>query len=539
MNRTNVIQYILCVDIPEAAFLRLRNEGWTQTGLTRWSRIKSRPIDAMLRSAADASHLLLFVDPNVNTSDVWAHIANAGLAARSQVVSTLPTSVRARRTYTGAIPRTAGIETLLPSLLPTLARPTIEWRGNDDATHTAEEQFPSSYLQLVLEKFFPGWTGTASFDTVEGGRSGAPLIQLFRYDQPGEYYLKFFKSSAAFISEWNGHRQAMQWLGEYSVNLNPIIHLGETGELQAEAFPAPPLVICFQAASVLTRLKDLYVLRDARFLLQAYRIIIDTLSRNQPSTVRHVVLSTVPDIGPVGEEGRATSLIGSLRSPSQRKAIFAALEALRPYAISEFLDESTWQAVAGQIRAFLLDWEPAALHTPCPLSLGHMHGDANSRNFLFHGNDPHTARGLQIVDVGGYHADASRLFDLAQLEADLKFVLMATELSCGGYLDIDTRRLSYWRQEEERAVSEGFRYVCHGNPEHTEIERAYKIVESIRERANSLSSGDPNGLGYLFFLLYWTLRKTRHIGVLPETKRLLAFYSSYLLLLKINSLQRP
>jgi hypothetical protein len=390
----------------------------------------------------------------------------------------------------------------------------------------------------VLEKFFPGWTGTASFDTVDGGRSGAPLVQLLRYDRGEEFYLKFFNSRAAFIREWDGHRHALQWLREYAVDLQPISGLGEAGERQAEAFPTPPLVICFRSASVLTRLKDLYVTRDLRFVLQAYRGVIEALDRNQPNSTGNFILTKAPDVGPCGEDGPTSSLLDSIRSRAQREPIIAAIEALRSYGVSGFVGESMWQLIDARLRAFLFDWEPASLHSPCRVVLGHVHGDANSRNFLFHGTDQYTARGLQIVDTGGYHPEALRVFDLAQLEADLKFILMATETSCGGYLDIDTGRLASWRQEEERAVRDGLRYVA-PTPLSPELHRAYKIVECIREKALSLSPADPGGVAYLFCLLYWTLRKARHAGVLPETKRLLALYSSYLLLQKLDSLQRP
>jgi hypothetical protein len=186
------------------------------------------------------------------------------------------------------------------------------------------------------------------------------------------------------------------------------------------------------------------------------------------------------------------------------------------------------------------DWEPPALRSACPVMLGHVHGDANSRNFLFDGNNP-AVRTLQIVDTGGYQPEALRVFDLAQLEADLKMHLMGTETACGGYLDIDSTRLAHWKKEEKRSIREGLIYRAPEASERPEIARAYKIVERIRAQADtvSLEERGERGRAYFFCLLYWTLRKTRHAGVLPETKRLLAFYSAHLILQKLATLQHP
>jgi hypothetical protein len=60
-----------------------------------------------------------------------------------------------------------------------------------------------------------------------------------------------------------------------------------------------------------------------------------------------------------------------------------------------------------------------------------VHCDANSRNFLFDGTTLEAPDGLQIVDCGGYKEFAPLVFDLAQLEADLKFVLMGSEKDSG------------------------------------------------------------------------------------------------------------
>lgn len=535
------IQEILCIDASDAAFQGLRDQAWAKSGILRWSRVSSQVVEPMIEAGRRACRILLFDAPERNMTAAWKYLGGTGLTGKVTIVSTIPATVRPRRTHENALPARVGADNVVASLPRQPERATVVWRGTDDATREAQQRFQHPDLQLVIEKYFPGWTGTASFDTVDGGRSGDSLVQVLLTEPGEEYYLKFFKNRASFVREWDGHQKALvsKWLDGYAVDLRPIPSLGGSGDEQVEAFPVSPAVSCFKAASVLTRLSTLYVDRDDRFVLQAYQLILEALARNQPRIPATVVLSTTRDIGPPGDGGPAASLLASLRRPGQRGKILGALADLTPYAVSGFVGNAVWQAVAGQVRALLSDWEPDALHDPCRALLGHVQGDANSRNFLFHGGDPVAARGLQVVDLGGYQPEALRVFDLAQLEADLKFLLMATETSCGGYLDLETSRLEQWRQEEERCIRESLRYPGPEADAPAEIRTAYAVVHRIREQAGTLSPEDPGGLAYLFCLLYWTLRKARLAGVAPRIKRMLAFYSAYLILEKLKTLRRP
>ena len=91
-------------------------------------------------------------------------------------------------------------------------------------------------------------------------------------------------------------------------------------------------------------------------------------------------------------------------------------------------------------------------------------------------------------------------------------------------------------QEEKRCIDEVLLYSGPKRRAPAEIMTAYSVVRRIREEARKLSPADPAGLAYLFCLLYWTMRKIRLVGVIPETKRLLACYSSYRILDKLKTI---
>jgi hypothetical protein len=413
----------------------------------------------------------------------------------------------------------------------------VAWRAADAETRSAQNRFRSWDLPLLVEKYFPDWDGKVLLHPVGGGLSGVPLLRFLSEGSSEEYYFKFFTNRGAFVREWNGHRAAVDWLGDYSVNLQPILLLAETGEGQATAFADPPYVMCFEAAQVLTRLKDLYVIRDDQFVDRAYEMVLEALANKQPQTRGSSVLSSMGDIGPAGDREPSAALLSSLRSELCADAILLAMEELEPYGPA-FLGEDEWKLLDNHIRLFLKDKNFAALYEDCPVVNGHVHGDANSRNFLFNGLDEQTPKDLQIVDIGGYRYPALRAFDLAQLESDLKIVLMATETGLKDYLDMETSRLPGWKTEEERSLKAGLAYSgpAAGEPS---LLRAYRIVARIRREAAALSPEDPAGRAYFFSLLFWTLRKVRLTGVLPRTKRLLALYSSDLILRRLESWHRP
>jgi hypothetical protein len=165
------------------------------------------------------------------------------------------------------------------------------------------------------------------------------------------------------------------------------------------------------------------------------------------------------------------------------------------------------------------------------VTYGRIHGDANGRNFLFDGSKDVPSE-LQIIDWGGYldcDGDVDRgglrrpplVFDLAQLESDVKYALMGTENSAPGYLDIDTGWLTELCAAEQQAAGDRLKFSPTGL-HHPSAQTAYGVVFQIRQRAGA--PGDPEGRAYSLCLLYWALRKLRRKD-LPHTKRLLALYS--------------
>jgi hypothetical protein len=150
----------------------------------------------MIAMGRAAPRILLFVNPMCDLTGAWKALVDAGLNGRATIVSTLPASVRPPRTYGHTLPTPVSAYDALAKLLTEAratknARATIEWAGSDDDTWLAQQRFKDEDLQLVLEKYFPGWAGTASFDVVGGGLSGDPLIWVCLPDHDDEYYLKF------------------------------------------------------------------------------------------------------------------------------------------------------------------------------------------------------------------------------------------------------------------------------------------------------------------------------------------------------------
>jgi hypothetical protein len=553
------IRNVLCIDADERSFQDLRDKSWMKSGLLRWSRGASErprseqqgdpssqpePASALplsvIAGGQAAWRILLFYNPICGLPIVWEALEAAGLGDRTTVVSTVPVSVVPHRTYEGNLPNPVSPEDALKKLLAECARTraTIRWAREDDATGLAKRRFKDEDLQIVLEKYFPGWAGEATLDVVGGGLSGDPLIRVCLFDHDDEHYLKFYRSHESFVREWDGHERALdsKWLDGYAIGLCRVPSLGEKGGDQVEAFPVLPAVCCLRGAKVRTRLNELYVKANDGFVLDAYEKILEVLAREQSLVEGNETLSTTRDIGPVGENGREASLLASLRSPDQRVKVFSSLDRLRPYALSGFVTEKVWLEIQGEIRDLLHDWEPGALCYPCNVVRGRVHGDANSRNFLFNGDELTTPKDLQVVDLGGYQDVALRVFDLAQLEADLKILLMATETSARKYLDINTRRLAGWMREEKRSIDEVLLYSGPQPGAPAEVRKAYSVVRRIRKEAGQLSPGDRAGRAYLFCLLFFTLRKIGLAGVVPETKRLLACYSCYRIIEKLKTI---
>lgn len=524
---------VLCIG-DSTSFQDLQTRSWQLSGLLNWNEFSD--LDALIgRAKAEPTCCVLLLTPlDGGRPAQYEKLARAGLAESVLVLDSTGGRTPDSRTFGRTQRRAISPHDALRQLLPELPRAAVAWSGADDATELAKEK--AHTLPLLLEKYFPGWSGTATFDVVDGGRSGDSLL-CFSWDGGrGEFYFKFYKTREAFVREWTAHNHLLQsgWLAGAAIGFRPVPDLPKTGSGQLIAFPTDPAVSCLESARKRTRLSRLYASPqiDDRFIFHAYDLILKALTAKQPISTATSILSTCRDIGPGSAPDSERTLLGSLRAPRQRSEILNALESLRPYVESDRNTQWNWPSVEADLAKLLGIWEPPCLHRECPVQLGHVHGDANSRNFLFDGDNIRYAGDLQIVDLGGYRANALRVFDLAQLEADLKILLMGTEPGCRTFLDINPDALADWKREEERSIDEGLTYVA---PKQAppEILRAYSVIQSIRQHARAASSGDDHGRAYLFCLLYWTLRKVRLVGVAPEIKRILAAYSSHLIIRRL------
>ena len=357
MNANDTLVQVLCVDFDDEQFETLRSEAFRRTGLLRWSQVGSPNRDEMIRCARIAARVLVLVGPSIDHAAVWEVLVEAGLGDKTTLLRTIPSSVRAYRRHAGKVPDAALFQAgdVAQSLVPSRGRLQVAWRAADAETRSAQNRFRSWDLPLLVEKYFPDWDGKVLLHPVGGGLSGVPLLRFLSEGSSEEYYFKFFTNRGAFVREWNGHRAAVDWLGDYSVNLQPILLLAETGEGQATAFADPPYVMCFEAAQVLTRLKDLYVIRDDQFVDRAYEMVLEALANKQPQTRGSSVLSSMGDIGPAGDREPSAALLSSLRSELCADAILLAMEELEPYGPA-FLGEDEWKPCAPRYHH---QWHPA------------------------------------------------------------------------------------------------------------------------------------------------------------------------------------
>jgi hypothetical protein len=431
-----------------------------------------------------------------------------------------------------------------------LLRPLIEWCADH-----------------VIELYFPERSGPMNVHYVGGGLSGTPLVCIDFEGDPEKYYLKFFEQEGEFKAEWNGHKSALAWLGEYTVELRAIPGVAGDARRQLEALrclndrlaaapaaPAkrapggptkrPPLLVaalhkrlypvCYGSARVSKTLKARYQAAGAvsNFPQDAYKEIIHVLKITNPKTKsRRATLSKCPDYGPPVPAGARNTILNMLQSDVYDAFIEHARQDLSRWEAACEGSARWWSDGLLLLKELLAGPLPGKIEQQYELVLGHIHGDANSRNFLF-GTDPSR---LQVIDCGCHAADAPLLFDLAQIESDLKVNLMASE-AVSGYEEIDVGQLPLWIEMEKLVTEHPFIFKIPASMP-ASVKRAYGIVKAIRLRLGEIPPRDVHGQAdptpYFYFLLYWTLRKLRHPAV-PPTKRLFAMASVFLLLERLQ-----
>jgi hypothetical protein len=529
--------HMYCIDAREH-LSELESETWKQTGLVRWHNLTAE-MD-WTEALREAAHVYAFLWPGgLLKGSMAAQIGYPGLRKVTWVKS-ISSRVLDRNgnidglSVTQRFDKAQLVADMIKRHNIARAGPAVEWDSHDMESRLAKSRFDREGISLVhvLEKYFPGDLNKAHVQSVGGGWSGSPLLSaLLNGDN---YFFKFF-DPAPFRKEWEAHEQARaEWLRDLTVEIVRIPDLPDEKDEVSQhetAFSGQRHVICYRRAKSTKRLDEIYAnVPDSARL--AYEKVLSALQTgNEDPVCESIPLHRLADIGPPFASTPASSLLDSLSCDPGVAPIRANLERMKRYGMALFKEE--WTKVDSTLREFLRVQVPDALREGCPCMMGHVHGDANARNFLFDGTRTSLPDGLQIVDCGGYKQNAPLVFDLAQLEADLKFVLMGTEEQ-SGYKEIDPTFLQEdLAVEEKRAIDASLAYRGSTSTDES-LRRCYNIVGLIRERAQRISRGDEYGRAYLYCLLYWTLRKTRLPGRIHSVKCIFAFYSAGLIIRKLE-----
>jgi hypothetical protein len=430
-----------------------------------------------------------------------------------------------------------------------LVQPNIVWVRGELELDLLRQSIDGC-IGPVLDLYFRGRPGPAYIHAVGGGLSGTPLVRLEFGGSDEQYYLKFFEREDEFKTEFAGHESALQWLGDLTVKLKPVPNAKKGARGQWEALrrldwlPAPlapsrPFYpVCYESTRASKTLKELYQDAPAVSLLpqDAYRAVIKLLRTNNPRLTKPPeMLFECRDYGPPARpaDDRRTILDTLLRS-EYRVFIERACQDLGRFEAA-LKREVNWSSGLHLLQGLLTGTLPSGMRQQYSLVHGHIHGDANSRNFLFTTDPTGAPSGVQVIDCGCHASGAPLLFDPAQLESDLKINLMTSE-TASSYEEIDVAQLPLWIRMERRAIKEPFTFkIPQRSP--ASVKRAYAAVQVIRgyvQRTPSKDAkGQPSPNPYFYFLLYWTLRKLRHPAV-PPTKRLFAMASVFLLLKELN-----
>ena len=103
---------------------------------------------------------------------------------------------------------------------------------------------------------------------------------------------------------------------------------------------------------------------------------------------------------------------------------------------------------------------------------------------------------------------------------------MGTELSVGGFFDLEVANLQEWCHADSDSISRGLNYTPEFAPNSSNsVRRAYRLIGRLRQRASEISEKDDTGRHYFAALLYWTLDVLKYPAVRP-TKKLLAINSA-------------
>jgi len=398
------------------------------------------------------------------------------------------------------------------------------------------KRFGEDRFKLTIDKYFPD-EEDPDIHPVDAGWSGAPLCRLAANNK--EYYLKFFDKRDKFVREIDEHDKAREWLGDRedpetnaTVGIRRLKELGTSGEEQARAFPdegpgkRPFYAICYESASAGGRdtLKKVYAEREHDVVRKALCKLLRVLARQTTPLKRSKT-------APWSLEPGRLFFCDKMKAAIIRS--FADLDSYGPSAFG-----TDWDHIKGRLELLVYKPDlPGWLTEGKPVALGHTHGDPNLRNCLI---NPEAPEDLRLIDCGGYKPDGCLVDDLAIIERDLKFILLATDKPAGLFLDLDPHHFNEWRVAEHEAVDarpwfSGLTSVK--NQVSVSTQDAYTLVGRVRsaamsvcclsatEKADGKTDEDKDGRHYFAALLYWTLDILKEPAV-RRTKKLLALYSA-------------
>jgi len=129
-----------------------------------------------------------------------------------------------------------------------------------------------------------------------------------------------------------------------------------------------------------------------------------------------------------------------------------------------------------------------------------------------------------IIDNGTYAPEGYLVFDIAQLETDIKLLLMGTETPLG---DLDPDSFHHWMSLERSTCAEYLieQSLVVDKSQPPCISRAYRLILRLRSFASPLLKDDPDCVQYFGCLLHWNLRWLRQPSI-RRVKKLLAIFSA-------------
>ncbi len=385
-------------------------------------------------------------------------------------------------------------------------------------------------LNWIVEKFLPEHLSDVVAYVASEGWSGDPVLRLdVKGAQHREFFLKlsYARDRRAFVSSVENHLAAQHWLGTSTVQLHPPAggflpgaeSLVEVFPVQRDASRDAYQPVCWVSGakgSERSPLKRHFRAGNELFLGKAYTHLLTILSRGSGGWREWRQ--------PIEDPGKKDFFTADT---ARRARVLGQLADMERYArATPGWDD--WRNDFDRVRTLLEGKIPGWLFDAQWVVRGETHWDPHSRNVLVSASDP---TDMLLIDCGDYRADGFPITDLAQIEADLKLILMTSDE--GGFADLRPGALKHWKSLEDEALARGLQFKSSDVANRAGMRRwfppspvlAYRLIAVIRERALQLSQGDSEGRHYFASLLFWSLRWLTLPAMRP-TKKLLAIYSA-------------